>query len=97
MKIKFEKGFTPEAIAKNFLNIIYDNNILIGSLIMYVQTFDDEMKPEKWGDEGVDYRFVPSESTKDEYARQVLKHRRDMIKIVKENIDLDEIEESQLK
>lgn len=91
MKIKFEKGSTPESIAENFLKIIYENNILIGSLTIYMQTFDDEMKPEKWREETTEFTFVPSESTKDEYARQVLKHRRDMIKIVKENIDLDEI------
>ena len=32
MRIKFEKGMTPERIADAFVKYIYDNNIVIGAV-----------------------------------------------------------------
>jgi hypothetical protein len=84
MKIKFEKGSTPEVITDTFLKFLRENDLMIGTTSIYFQTFDDEMKPEKWHfDDGESFVFKPSEQTKAEYNKQLLEHRRKMIKIVK--------------
>lgn len=84
MKIKFEKGSTPEVIAEQFLKFIYENNLMIGTTSIYFQTFDEEMKPEKWHfNDGESYVFKPSDNVKAEYNEQLLEYRRNLIKIVK--------------
>lgn len=47
MRIKFRKGMTPEDIANMFVRLMDDRNALIGTVNIYVQEFDEELKPVK--------------------------------------------------
>jgi hypothetical protein len=76
MRIKFEKGMTPEAIAQMFVELIRGGDIVIGTVNMYVQTFDEEMKPEKF-DRSAEYLVCkPTEKTKKKYEEDVARIRR---------------------
>jgi hypothetical protein len=84
MRIKFEKGMTPERMADAFVKYIYDNNIVIGAVNMYIQTYDEEMKPEKF-EKGKDSSYLncsPSAKAKQEYDDYVAEVRRGNFKAV---------------
>ena len=81
MRIKFEKGLTPERIADEFVRFIRENNVVIGSVNVYIQTYDEEMKPEKNKEEK--YLVIsPKDIAKQEYAEDVSKTRRKRLKVV---------------
>ena len=83
MRIKFEKGLTPERIADAFVKYIYDNNIVIGSVKMYIQTYDNEMKAVKFGSYEDEYMCCsPSEKAKKEYEEYSAAIRRGNFKAV---------------
>jgi hypothetical protein len=83
MRIKFEKGMTPEAIAIAFVQYIKQNNIVIGSVNIYMQTYDEEMKSEKYKKHDNDYIICsPTETTRKEYENQVVEARRKRMKAV---------------
>lgn len=83
MRMKFEKGMTPESIGKVFANFIRDNNIIIGAVNMYFQTYDEEMKAEKFGKfEGEYFVCKPSEQSKVDYEQDVANIRRKRMKAV---------------
>lgn len=82
MRIKFEKGMTPEAIAQMFVGFIRDNDLVIGSVNIYVQTFDEEMKPEKYGFSDKYVVCRPTERTKKAYEEDVVRIRRKRMKAV---------------
>jgi hypothetical protein len=83
MRIKFEKGMTPEAIAKVFVKYMRENRIVLGAVNMYIQTYDDEMKPEKFKNHDGDFLVChPSESTIKEYENDVVNLRRQKMKVV---------------
>lgn len=84
MRIKFEKGMTPERIADALVKYIYDNNIVIGAVNMYIQTYDEEMKPEKYNDtkDGSCLNCSPSARAKQEYDNYVAEIRRGNFKAV---------------
>lgn len=71
MRIKFEKGFTPEAIAEIFCRYIYDNNIVIGSVNMYVQAYGDDMQAERFNEDDGYVVVKPVEKSKKEYSDYV--------------------------
>jgi hypothetical protein len=79
MRIKFEKGMTPEAIAETFVDFIYKNNLLIGSVNMYVQTYDDHVKAQKTEDYFV---CSPGDKTKKDYTDYAADLRRRKFKAV---------------
>lgn len=82
MRIKFEKGFTPERIGEIFARIIQDDEIVIGAVNLYIQTYDDEMKPVPF-DKEEDYLVIkPSDTTKREYANDVVNKRRGRLRAV---------------
>jgi len=81
MRMKFEKGMTPERVAENFVRYIRGNNLVIGAVNMYVQIYDDEMKPVKFDrDEVVIVR--PAEETKQIYSEDVAHIRRRKMRVV---------------
>lgn len=82
MRIKFEKGFTPERMVESLVNFLYENNIPISAVNIYIQTFDDEMKPAKF-DKNEEY-FVckPSDAAKAEYDNYIAEMRRSRMKVV---------------
>ena len=83
MRIKFEKGMTPERIAQAFIDYVRQNNIVIGTINMYIQTHDDEMKPEKFRLGEEEYLVCsPSEATQKEYMKDVAMIRRKKMKAV---------------
>lgn len=45
MRIKFKKGVTPKAMASTFLRVLEEKGSVIGSVNIYVQEYDDDMKP----------------------------------------------------
>ncbi len=81
MRIKFEKGMPPERIADMFVKFVRQNDLVIGSVNMYIQLYDDEMKAEKF-DKSDYYTCIPSEKTKSEYAEYVAQIRRKRMKVV---------------
>ena len=80
MRIKFEKGITPEKMAAAFVDFVYSKGIVVGAVNLYIQTYDDDMKPEKFG--GEYYSCKPSEKSKAEYEQYTAKMRRSKFKAV---------------
>lgn len=80
MRIKFEKGIPPEKMAAAFVDFIYSKGIVIGAVNLYIQTYDDDMKPEKFG--GGYYYCKSTEKTRAEYDQYAAKMRRDKFKQV---------------
>lgn len=79
MRIKFEKGITPERMAEAFVNYIYENNLHIGAVNMYIQTFNDQMKAENSREYLV---FSPESQAKEEYIKYAANLRRSKFKAV---------------
>jgi hypothetical protein len=44
MRIKFNKGMTPDDIANMFVRLMNDRNALIGTVNIYVQEYNEELK-----------------------------------------------------
>lgn len=84
MRIKFEKGMTPERIADAFVKFIYDNKTVIGSVNMYIQVYDEEMKPVKHKNCKDDEFFscTPTEKAMKEYDEYAAEMRRGKFKAV---------------
>jgi hypothetical protein len=81
MRIKFEKGMTPEKIAEVFVDFIRENDITIGSVNMYIQTYDESMKAEPFNRN--EYLVCnPSEATKAQYDKEMVNARRKRMKAV---------------
>lgn len=81
MRLKFEKGMTPEKMARAFLEFVNRKDIIIGSVNMYIQTYDEEMKLEKFSNDEF-FLVQPSEATKIEYGNYIANKRRERIKAV---------------
>jgi hypothetical protein len=47
MRIKFEKGITPEVMANTLLGLIQEHGKMVGSVNVYVQFYDENMDIEK--------------------------------------------------
>lgn len=82
MRMKFEKGAVPERIAKAFVDYIRENEIVIGAVNIYVQVYDDEMKAEKFMENGEYLRFQPTATMEKEYLEDVAAIRRQKMKAV---------------
>jgi len=81
MRIKFEKGMTPERIAQAFVDFVRQNDLVIGSVNVYIQTYDENMKAEKNDNE--QYAICsPVEKLKKEYTEDVAYIRRGRLKVV---------------
>lgn len=83
MRIKFEKGITPESMAQAFIDFVRQNNLVIGSVNMYIQTYDENMKAEKY--DKSEYTICePTDKGKREYIEDVALTRRSRLKAVNE-------------
>ena len=82
MRIKFEKGMTPEAIMTAFLQYIKENDIIIGAVNMYVQTYGPDGKAEKYSRDDDILMCSPSPATKKRYIEEVAEIRRKRMKAV---------------
>ena len=75
MRIKFEKGMTPERISETLCKILIDNNIMYGSVNVYIQDYDINMKTQKYSSR--DYLVCrPGEESKQRYAEYMADCRR---------------------
>lgn len=85
MRIKFEKGMTPERIAEAFIKFVRENDLVIGAVNIYIQTYDEKMKPERYNENQEGYYVCrPSERLKDEYTEEIARVRRNRLKVVNE-------------
>ena len=82
MRIKFEKGMTPETIAQAFVDFVRDNNLLIGSVNIYMQTYDENMKAEKFRRDEEYTLCKPTAIAKEEYIEDVALIRRGRLRQV---------------
>ena len=82
MRIKFEKGMTPEAIGRAFVDYIRENSIIIGAVNMYVQTYGPDGKAEKYSRDDDILMCSPSPATKKRYIEEVAEIRRRRMKAV---------------
>jgi hypothetical protein len=83
MRIKFEKGMTPERIAQAFVDFTRTNGLVIGSVNIYIQTYDENMKVQKEDPE--DFTICKPEAiVKEEYAEDVATIRRGRLRAVNE-------------
>ena len=83
MRIKFEKGMTPETIARAFVNLVRDNDLVLGSVNIYMQTYDENMKAEKY--DKSEYTICePTDKAKREYIEDVALIRRSRLRAVNE-------------
>lgn len=81
MRIKFEKGIVPERMAEHLVNYIRENNLIVGSVNVYIQAFDVQGKPVN--ETPGDYLVVsPGELSKKQYAQDVANIRRGQMKVV---------------
>lgn len=83
MRIKFEQGMIPERVAQALVDYVRQNELVIGTVNVYIQTFDNKMQPQK--DNSEDYTICsPSEFLKKEYANDVAMIRRSRLRAVNE-------------
>lgn len=80
MRIKFEKGMTPEAIASAFVGLIRQNDIIIGIVNMYVQTLENDGN--EVGKNNDFFVCKPNDELKKKYDDDVANIRRNRIKVV---------------
>lgn len=79
MRIRINKGMTPEDMADMFVKLMRNRDAIIGTVNIYVQEFDDNMRPVQDGD------FVEVKPTKygmsryEEYSTEL---RRSKLRVV---------------
>lgn len=82
MRIKFDKGFTPEVIGQIFAEYVREQGLIIGTVNIYVQTYDENMKAERYGRDEEYLLIQPSDSMTEEYREDVARLRRRRITLV---------------
>lgn len=78
MRIKFKKGVPPDAIIGALQEYLQDK--IIGSVTVYVQEYDDDMKPIKFDDKYI--QFDATDLGKEQYGNYVADQRRKRMKAV---------------
>lgn len=79
MRLQFKKGLTPERMADVFIKYVRDNDLVVGTVNIYIQTYDEKMKPERFNRGDSFMVFEPLEKAKEEYEEDVVKIRRSRI------------------
>jgi len=82
MRIKFKKGMTPEGVARMFLDIVEDRGFLIGSVNIYFQEYDENMKAVRFEDEHEYIEVAPNEHGKKQYSEYQADLRRSKLKAI---------------
>ena len=81
MRIKFKKGCHPDHIIDYLRDMLKFPDAYIGSVNVYVQMYDKEMKPVKFNND--EYLIVePGELSKQKYTEYVADFRRSAMKVV---------------
>jgi hypothetical protein len=80
VRLKFKKGFTPEAIASIFLQVIEERGNVIGAVNIYFQEYDANMKPIKQEEEYLEAH--PGEDSVGMYSDYVADLRRSKLKAI---------------
>ena len=80
MRIKFERGMTPEVMADIFVKLIRNNNVIIGTVNMYVQTLENEGVEAFHNNELLVCK--PNDILVERYENDVSNIRRKRIKVV---------------
>jgi uncharacterized glyoxalase superfamily metalloenzyme YdcJ len=83
MRLKFKKGFVPEHISKIFLEKVHETGRVIGSVNIYIQTYDDDMQSEVFDDNKEYWEYENCEENKEGYAEYAAWVRRSKMKAVK--------------
>jgi hypothetical protein len=78
LRIKFKKGVPPDAMLGALSEYLQDK--IIGSVSVYIQEYDDDMKPIKFDDKYIQYDAT--DLGKEEYGNYVAGQRRKRIKAV---------------
>jgi hypothetical protein len=73
MRLKFNKGLTPETITEALLEYINENELIIGSVNVFIQLYDKDKNM---------IVFSPTPKCKEDYAEYVAKLRRKSIKAI---------------
>jgi hypothetical protein len=82
MRLKFEKGFTPETMAQVLTDYITDNDLLIGSVNVFIQLYGEDGKPVNDFKDPYMTIFTPTQDCKKEYSEYAAQLRRKVIKAV---------------
>jgi hypothetical protein len=82
MRIKFEKGIMPERIGELLSDYIYENELIIGSVNVFIQLYDGEGKAINDFKSNEILVCSPTEEGKKKYSEYVAKLRRKQIKAV---------------
>lgn len=82
MRIKYNKGITPEAMAEHFLRYIRENDLIVGTVNMYIQVYDEQMKPVEFRNDKEYLVLSPTEKGKRVYDDDVVNTRRNRLKVV---------------
>jgi hypothetical protein len=82
MRLKFEKGFTPEKIAKHLIRFVEENDIDFASVNIYIQVYKEDGTLEDFKHDSEFLVFSPGEETKSVAAERSVKLRRSRIKLV---------------
>jgi len=80
VRIKFKKGFTPEAIADLFLQIVEDRGNVIGAVNIYFQEYDENMNVIRHDDEYLEAQ--PGRDSKELYTDYAADVRRKRLRAV---------------
>lgn len=82
MRLKFNKGLTPETITEALLEYINENELIIGSVNVFIQLYDKDGKLiNDFKDKNM-IVFSPTPKCKEDYAEYVAKLRRKSIKAI---------------
>lgn len=82
MRIKFEKGITPETIARELYKIMTEGFHLVGSVNVYIQSYDEDMKAEKFDRYAQYVTYKPHTNEKKNYKAYEAEQRRKKMKVV---------------
>ncbi len=73
---------TPEGVARMFLDIVGERGFLIGSVNIYFQEYDENMKPVKFEDEHEFIEVSPTDAGLRQYADYSADLRRSRLKAI---------------
>lgn len=82
MRVKFEKGCTPETIAEEFYKIMTEEFHLIGAVNIYIQSYDEDMKVERFDRYAQYVTYKPHDQEKKNYRAYEAEQRRKKMKVV---------------
>jgi hypothetical protein len=83
MRVKFERGLTPKVITDTLRRYIEENELLIGSVNVFIQLYGEDGKTVNDFKDQSMVVFSPTQKCKDEYSEYAANLRRKSIKAVK--------------